>query len=98
MFRDDFEAERKDREHAHNQMEVEKTRMFKEIQTLQTTVQQKNRELQQKDQQLATHGGKGGNKHQTVEAASGRPTGRTRNSTCPNTRIQDQSRSLEKGP
>ena len=60
IFRSDFEAERRDREQAHGRMEAEKSYMLDEIETLQSTIQQKSRELQRKDQQLATLRGERG--------------------------------------
>ena len=60
IFRSDFEAKQRDREQVHGQMEAEKSHLVSELETLRETIQQKSRELQRKDQQLATLRGERG--------------------------------------
>ena len=60
IFRSDFDAERRDREQAHGQMEEMKSHLLGEIETLEATIEQQSRELQRKDQQLATLRGQRG--------------------------------------
>lgn len=65
IYKADFEAERRDREQAHGRMEEEKGCIVDEMQLLRTTIQQKMRELQQKDRQLASlRGDRGTNTRQ----------------------------------